>query len=85
MFLEERVQVLQQQNEDLLAQIQINLSVSRYEKCPNSLRVRCLKGTVNLPPTPVLCPLQATVRGERQSPRLCGEGEHREEEAEPQQ
>uniref|UniRef100_H3CX70 Microtubule associated scaffold protein 2 n=1 Tax=Tetraodon nigroviridis TaxID=99883 RepID=H3CX70_TETNG len=28
-FLEERVQVLQQQNEDLLAQIQINLSISR--------------------------------------------------------
>lgn len=59
MFLEERVQVLQQQNEDLLAQIQINLSVSRYEKWPtrvfpNSLRVRCLKGTVNLPP-PLCC------------------------------
>uniref|UniRef100_A0A674MP47 Microtubule associated scaffold protein 2 n=2 Tax=Takifugu rubripes TaxID=31033 RepID=A0A674MP47_TAKRU len=28
-FLEERVQVLQQQNEDLLARIQINLSISR--------------------------------------------------------
>lgn len=28
---------------------------------------------------------QATVRGERQSPRVCGEGEHRKEEAEPQQ
>lgn len=85
MFLEERVQVLQQQNEDLLAQIQINLSVSRYEKSltrvfPNSLRVRCLKRDREL-----LCSLQATVRGERQSPRVCGEGEHREEEAEPQQ
>lgn len=29
--------------------------------------------------------LQATVRGERQSPRVCGEGEHRKEAAEPQQ
>lgn len=29
-FLEERVQVLQQQNEDLLAQIQMNLAISRY-------------------------------------------------------
>lgn len=28
-FLEERVQVLQQQNEDLLAQIQMNLAISR--------------------------------------------------------
>uniref|UniRef100_A0A674MRZ2 Microtubule associated scaffold protein 2 n=1 Tax=Takifugu rubripes TaxID=31033 RepID=A0A674MRZ2_TAKRU len=56
-FLEERVQVLQQQNEDLLARIQINLSISRYEARPtcvfsNSLKVRCLKGTVNLPPPP---------------------------------
>lgn len=28
-YLEERVQVLQQQNEDLLARIQINLALSR--------------------------------------------------------
>lgn len=38
-FLEERVQVLQQQNEDLLAQIQMNLAISRYVSSTNAASV----------------------------------------------
>lgn len=39
-FLEERVQVLQQQNEDLLARIQMNLTISRYVSGTVSVSVR---------------------------------------------
>lgn len=48
-FLEERVQVLQQQNEDLLAQIQMNLTISRY-----------VSGTVSVSVPENRCATQAT-------------------------
>lgn len=89
-FLEERVQVLQQQNEDLLAQIQMNLAISRCvsgavsasapeNRCndPNYIYLYVVLG--------FFCPLQAAVGGKRQPAGVGGEGEHREEEAEHEQ
>lgn len=82
-FLEERVQVLQQQNEDLLARIQMNLAISRQVSI-------CFCSRSPRQPLPsrhfgFFRPLQAAVGGQRQPAGVGGEGEHGEEEAEHEQ
>lgn len=90
MFLEERVQVLQQQNEDLLAQIQMNLVISRYVSSTVSASVpeNCCNNPKNFSLHVILGffrPLQAALGRKRQPAGVGGEGEHGEEEAEHEQ
>lgn len=55
-LLEERVQVLQQQNEDLMAQIQMNLAVSRYHHCNTVCNAKYSLIHAKVTPPPALSP-----------------------------